>query len=29
MDGRTLLGHCRQRGTAEKDFGEWNRPRHV
>jgi hypothetical protein len=24
MDGRTLLEHYRQRGTAEKDFGEWN-----
>jgi hypothetical protein len=24
MQGRTLLEHYRQRGTAEKDFGEWN-----
>jgi hypothetical protein len=24
MDGRTLLEHYRQRGAAEKDFGDWN-----
>lgn len=24
MDARTLLAHYRQRGTAEKDFGDWN-----